>query len=98
MRLRLIPDEEFKDNSNIAELFKILAILASLFLLFYLLYLFFFPYIHQQKAIDLNLLTPWARPWIPQNEGRELPIMRSEEHTSELQSQFHLVCRLLLEK
>src|SRR5689334_24792852 len=26
------------------------------------------------------------------NEGR------SEEHTSELQSQFHLVCRLLLEK
>src|SRR5438309_10182049 len=26
------------------------------------------------------------------------PILRSEEHTSELQSQFHLVCRLLLEK
>src|SRR5689334_25117831 len=26
------------------------------------------------------------------------PITRSEEHTSELQSQFHLVCRLLLEK
>src|SRR5689334_24382532 len=25
-------------------------------------------------------------------------ISRSEEHTSELQSQFHLVCRLLLEK
>src|SRR5689334_24674857 len=25
-------------------------------------------------------------------------IARSEEHTSELQSQFHLVCRLLLEK
>src|SRR6266481_9144968 len=24
--------------------------------------------------------------------------IRSEEHTSELQSQFHLVCRLLLEK
>src|SRR6267143_4945802 len=29
-------------------------------------------------------------------EGR--PGARSEEHTSELQSQFHLVCRLLLEK
>src|SRR5689334_23525000 len=27
-----------------------------------------------------------------------LPQDRSEEHTSELQSQFHLVCRLLLEK
>src|SRR5689334_19823065 len=29
---------------------------------------------------------------------RNLPAARSEEHTSELQSQFHLVCRLLLEK
>src|SRR5689334_18028840 len=28
--------------------------------------------------------------------GSDVP--RSEEHTSELQSQFHLVCRLLLEK
>src|SRR5689334_23789787 len=28
----------------------------------------------------------------------ELLDLRSEEHTSELQSQFHLVCRLLLEK
>src|SRR6266568_9616559 len=30
--------------------------------------------------------------------GWESPSRRSEEHTSELQSQFHLVCRLLLEK
>src|SRR5438309_5964047 len=33
--------------------------------------------------------------------GKEIQIpttKRSEEHTSELQSQFHLVCRLLLEK
>src|SRR5689334_24144065 len=29
---------------------------------------------------------------------REVGRWRSEEHTSELQSQFHLVCRLLLEK
>src|SRR5438309_3289821 len=28
----------------------------------------------------------------------EVYAQRSEEHTSELQSQFHLVCRLLLEK
>src|SRR5689334_24696348 len=27
-----------------------------------------------------------------------IELLRSEEHTSELQSQFHLVCRLLLEK
>src|SRR5689334_24232796 len=39
------------------------------------------------------------------NDGRATPSCwqssrsgRSEEHTSELQSQFHLVCRLLLEK
>src|SRR5438309_3395801 len=32
----------------------------------------------------------------PQHDG--CPVLRSEEHTSELQSQFHLVCRLLLEK
>src|SRR2546429_1993260 len=29
---------------------------------------------------------------------RESPLTRSEEHTSELQSRLHLVCRLLLEK
>src|SRR5689334_23606061 len=31
-------------------------------------------------------------------DGTRLGRVRSEEHTSELQSQFHLVCRLLLEK
>src|SRR5689334_24490479 len=31
--------------------------------------------------------------WLP-----AISSVRSEEHTSELQSQFHLVCRLLLEK
>src|SRR2546429_4095274 len=30
--------------------------------------------------------------------GRPLSRQRSEEHTSELQSRLHLVCRLLLEK
>src|SRR5689334_23575487 len=37
----------------------------------------------------------------PRQENRSDPPSlphRSEEHTSELQSQFHLVCRLLLEK
>src|SRR6267143_5685809 len=36
----------------------------------------------------------------PHRLGRRRPggSARSEEHTSELQSQFHLVCRLLLEK
>src|SRR2546429_9967709 len=36
---------------------------------------------------------------IQQTFGKEcLPLNRSEEHTSELQSRLHLVCRLLLEK
>src|SRR2546422_5423702 len=33
-----------------------------------------------------------------QRDECQLPIERSEEHTSELQSRLHLVCRLLLEK
>src|SRR5437899_5372616 len=33
-----------------------------------------------------------------QLRGAPLPVPRSEEHTSELQSLRHLVCRLLLEK
>src|SRR2546429_5111381 len=37
----------------------------------------------------------WRR--YPSNGGHGPPI-RSEEHTSELQSRLHLVCRLLLEK
>src|SRR5689334_24828588 len=42
--------------------------------------------------------SPRTRRWrIQSNGGRARP-SRSEEHTSELQSQFHLVCRLLLEK
>src|SRR6266481_9999562 len=31
-------------------------------------------------------------------QSARTPAVRSEEHTSELQSQFHLVCRLLLAK
>src|SRR5438309_6826528 len=34
----------------------------------------------------------------PCHTATQLRSSRSEEHTSELQSQFHLVCRLLLEK
>src|SRR5699024_11608495 len=33
-----------------------------------------------------------------QNQRMYFPKLRSEEHTSELQSRFELVCRLLLEK
>src|SRR5258708_18252280 len=39
-----------------------------------------------------------ARPDESTGIGQELTYLRSEEHTSELQSPDHLVCRLLLEK
>src|SRR5689334_23572736 len=39
-----------------------------------------------------------AAPFATGASGRAAAALRSEEHTSELQSQFHLVCRLLLEK
>src|SRR5437667_4392277 len=42
--------------------------------------------------------TPDPRPFAPALAGREVGVIRSEEHTSELQSHHDLVCRLLLEK
>src|SRR2546422_6071795 len=51
------------------------------------------------RAPVLFLLTAAAQP--PRDELDELRVRigrRSEEHTSELQSRLHLVCRLLLEK
>src|SRR2546422_5391465 len=44
---------------------------------------------------------PDPEPTVPQRRGEGVPgrhRLRSEEHTSELQSRLHLVCRLLLEK
>src|SRR3712207_8895619 len=38
------------------------------------------------------------RPWAQSEHRRERVALRSEEHTSELQSRQYLVCRLLLEK
>src|SRR5256884_6908111 len=50
----------------------------------------------QQLAVVLRLFLGGRA----EREGRELrkAVDRSEEHTSELQSRLHLVCRLLLEK
>src|SRR3989442_6807762 len=43
---------------------------------------------------------PWVRPLALQSDSLTVGLKceRSEEHTSELQSRPHLVCRLLLEK
>src|SRR2546429_5623142 len=46
------------------------------------------------KMADSDLLTFKSVPPSAENRGE----WRSEEHTSELQSRLHLVCRLLLDK
>src|SRR6266702_8229055 len=43
-------------------------------------------------------LWSWPLPGCPRSAGSAIQSPRSEEHTSELQSRGHLVCRLLLEK
>src|SRR5438034_4664152 len=47
-------------------------------------------------ARDTNRMSP--RPRAERRQNRPLREVRSEEHTSELQSHSDLVCRLLLEK
>src|SRR2546422_5382211 len=51
-------------------------------------------------AIPQGVRIPGSRFWIVvhQQDTISLQAWRSEEHTSELQSRLHLVCRLLLEK
>src|SRR5689334_23710549 len=57
-------------------------------------------------TIPNNPTGVWVNDYTTQPENGGLSVfahefghdLRSEEHTSELQSQFHLVCRLLLEK
>src|SRR2546430_4327124 len=58
-----------------------------------------FPYTTLFRSPN-GLGTADLRSWIISSNARRLGLLqtRSEEHTSELQSQSNLVCRLLLEK
>src|SRR5687768_18256798 len=49
------------------------------------------PFVHTKRLSLLYVLSD-------AEIGTASPFFRSEEHTSELQSRLHLVCRLLLEK
>src|SRR2546422_4388860 len=56
---------------------------------------------HSNKTWTIGVYAGWS--WLDQNgvpiDGTSQSVVcRSEEHTSELQSRLHLVCRLLLEK
>src|SRR4030043_2349484 len=78
-----------------------------MYFMFFLLFFFFFNDTAPTEIYTLSLpdALPICRP-APRNDwsppGTRLPASscarRSEEHTSELQSRLHLVCRLLLEK
>src|SRR2546422_1876299 len=64
-----------------------------------------FPYttLFRSGSFRLARSLAQARPALVSEDGRRVRIdsagrPRSEEHTSELQSRLHLVCRLLLEK
>src|SRR2546430_11449006 len=50
------------------------------------------------SPIEKSVSTGEAFPWHDPTLALEERMKRSEEHTSELQSQSNLVCRLLLEK
>src|SRR5699024_11934697 len=54
----------------------------------------------EEKKIpkDMGLLKNYVKNICYYNAKRYFNLQRSEEHTSELQSRFDLVCRLLLEK
>src|SRR5579862_10001189 len=77
--------------------------MVSILLLFFSSF-FFFLMIRRPPRSTLFPYTTLFRSQRPRRDrGRGLldpgpGRVRSEEHTSELQSQFHLVCRLLLEK
>src|SRR5438876_2006304 len=55
------------------------------------------PAVALQNAASDPISGTWSGDWGPTRFDRN-PVTRSEEHTSELQSPVHLVCRLLLEK
>src|SRR5699024_11669872 len=64
------------------------------------LLLMFSPRFVKAELSELRAGTLWRRAWPTtcRISAVTMPWLRSEEHTSELQSRFDLVCRLLLEK
>src|SRR5215510_16047769 len=76
-----------------------------MFFLFSFFFFFFFLMIRRPPRSTLFPYTTLFRSWLPRRPrcrwrctSSPAPQPRSEEHTSELQSRGHLVCRLLLEK
>src|SRR5690554_7401583 len=51
-----------------------------------------------KPSLSMSSAPPSSLAGAPSSAGWKINMTRSEEHTSELQSRPHLVCRLLLEK
>src|SRR5690625_6649294 len=92
---------------------KILVQLSELLQKYMIIYVFYMPVLEDQYVqrmglkLHLKLLSKWwTKLWHIQKKVDYKYLLqlfqvekeRSEEHTSELQSRGHLVCRLLLEK
>src|SRR6266513_6466196 len=78
-----------------------------LFFTFFFIFSFFFFFFNDTATTEIYTLSlhdalpipTWCSTTAPCRSGTSSPpTIRSEEHTSELQSRFDLVCRLLLEK
>src|SRR3989442_5835430 len=96
-------------SHNTLSYFLFLLIFCSYYLIITFFFFFFFLMIRRPPRSTLFPYTTLFRSILtvapagdrgpPSGEGEFRPIWpRSEEHTSELQSRPHLVCRLLLEK
>src|SRR2546429_5967085 len=51
-----------------------------------------------RSRLEIKLDSTFSKVVLPAPVPPETMMLRSEEHTSELQSRLHLVCRLLLDK
>src|SRR5438876_10755350 len=90
--------------------FALLLVLLFIFFFFFYFFFFFFFFFLMIRRPPRSTLFPYTTlfrsrptPGIHSNSSRTFGFSsyrpsRSEEHTSELQSPVHLVCRLLLEK
>src|SRR5699024_12325723 len=77
-----------KDTSSVNVIVAFLAVFAVMMLITSFIADFVYWIISSIKNEKINRSQTW----------RLIPVTRSEEHTSELQSRFDLVCRLLLAK
>src|SRR2546429_2570235 len=81
--------EGLSSDINVTPLIDVLLVLLIIFMITQPM---------SRKAFDVQVPPKQQTKSKAQNQAQIVLELRSEEHTSELQSRLHLVCRLLLEK